>query len=557
LISLTAFRLQRSAAMRASGLAVLIAATLLGGRAGAQTPPASLGSCTGMVAATIGVAAPRHPGEPAESIFSMYQQYSFGKAECDCDTTDVVMRIQLSMCLPTGSQGNPTLWVGSSACSNYTTRTTTNQTQCQQFTATNVSAQSFNAAGGNCSTTTFFDVEIPARALFSPTVGNCDVLQASNQVFIFIGPDQTMPIATCTLPLTEQGSGPTAAINTSAASGDGAVTVNWSAPPVGSVSQPYAFQVLCADDAGNPIKSPPDDAAYSSCQADGIHRNQTLFGASSVSTGSASDGGVATDGGLSSASFGLRGAGAASPAVTDDMGTDDMGTDDMGTDDMAPGTTLNSGIRPTVTGLPAPFTNLDPRFACTGQILSNAQDYSSRIKGLTNNAKYHFVVLAIDLFGNATPTDVFDGTPRPVDNLYARYREAGGTAQGFCFVATAAFGDYDHPQVRVLRAFRDLVLDRSAAGRAFIRGYYAVSPPLARFIAGGSARRAIARALLWPLVGVALLALRTGSLLIALLITVGAPGLLVWALRRRRRRRRALGEVPSFATSGREPGVSV
>jgi hypothetical protein len=528
--------------MRTFGLVLLIAPALIGSRASAQTmTPSSLGSCTGMVAATIGVAAPRKPGDAAESIFANYQQYAFGKAECDCDTHDVVMRIQLSMCLPAGTQGIPTVWVGSAACTSFTTRTTTNQTQCQQYMPSNVTTTSFNAAGGNCSTTTFFDVEIPARALFSPNVGNCDIPMASNQVFIFIG-DQTNPVATCTLPLTEQGAGPDAAVNTSAASGDGAVTVNWSAPPLGAV-QPYAYQVLCADSAGNPIKTNPDDAAYSSCQADGIHRNQTLFGASSVTT-TTDDGGTTTDGGLSSMSFGLSGrAGPASPAVTDDMGTDDMGTDDMGTD-MAPGTTLSSGIRPTVTSLPAPFTNLDPRFACTGQILSNAQDYSPRITGLTNDSTYHFVVLAIDLFGNATPTAVFDGTPRPVDNLYARYREAGGTAQGFCFVATAAFGDYNHPQVRVLRAFRDLVLQRSAAGRAFIRGYYVASPPLAHFIAASSARRAIARALLWPLVGFALLALHVGSLLLALLIATGVPGLSLWAWRRRRRRRRTLVEVP-------------
>lgn len=48
-----------------------------------------------------------------------------------------------------------------------------------------------------------------------------------------------------------------------------------------------------------------------------------------------------------------------------------------------------------------------------------------------------------------------------------------------CFVATAAHGTADHPDLRSLRAFRDQVLRRYAAGRAFIVAYYAVGPYLA------------------------------------------------------------------------------
>ncbi len=531
--------------MRRSGPVLLLATALFcAGRAEAQTST-STGTCTGSVTATIGLAAVKTPGMGAESVSLSYAPYVFGKAECDCDTQDVYMRIQLSMCLPAGSQGNPTVWVGTSACSNYTTRTTTNQTQCQQYSPSNVTGQSFNAAGGNCSTTTFFDVFIPARSLFSPNVGNCDIAQASNQVFIFVGPDQTMPVATCTLPLTEQVTGPTAVVNVTAASGDGAVTVNWSSPPVGSL-QADSYQVLCADDAGNPIGDAPADAAYSTCLADGIRRRKNMFGGTSVVPGQGDMGTTtAPDLGLGSSSFGLKGNEPAWPNATDDMGTDDLGADGGSNPiDMAGGTSLTSGIRPTVTGLSAPFDTFDPKYVCSDRIPVTAQDYSKRIDGLTNNKTYKFVVLAIDLYGNATPTAVYDGVPRPVDDLYARYREAGGTAQGFCFVATAAYGDYDHPQVRILRAFRDLVLAKSAFGRGFIRAYYASSPPLARFIAGGDARRFVARMILWPLVGFALLALHLGSLFLAFVIAGGVPASLIW-LRRRHVRRRRLLELPA------------
>ncbi|GHV07589.1 hypothetical protein FACS1894217_08670 [Clostridia bacterium] len=53
-------------------------------------------------------------------------------------------------------------------------------------------------------------------------------------------------------------------------------------------------------------------------------------------------------------------------------------------------------------------------------------------------------------------------------------------ATGKCYVATAVYGDYDAPQVRTLRRFRDGTLKKNLFGRLFIRVYYALSPPLAR-----------------------------------------------------------------------------
>lgn len=52
-----------------------------------------------------------------------------------------------------------------------------------------------------------------------------------------------------------------------------------------------------------------------------------------------------------------------------------------------------------------------------------------------------------------------------------------------CFVATAASGDSFAPEVVVLSAFRDDVLLHNRVGKAFVRLYYAMSPPLAAVIA--------------------------------------------------------------------------
>lgn len=53
----------------------------------------------------------------------------------------------------------------------------------------------------------------------------------------------------------------------------------------------------------------------------------------------------------------------------------------------------------------------------------------------------------------------------------------GGSSSG-CYIATMAYGDYDHPQVMILRQFRDEVLNKSAYGKWFIKTYYHYSPKL-------------------------------------------------------------------------------
>jgi hypothetical protein len=52
----------------------------------------------------------------------------------------------------------------------------------------------------------------------------------------------------------------------------------------------------------------------------------------------------------------------------------------------------------------------------------------------------------------------------------------GSDSDSGCYIATMVYGSYDAPNVLVLRAFRDKFLQRFAAGRNFIRWYYANSP---------------------------------------------------------------------------------
>lgn len=70
-----------------------------------------------------------------------------------------------------------------------------------------------------------------------------------------------------------------------------------------------------------------------------------------------------------------------------------------------------------------------------------------------------------------------------------------------CYIATACYGDAEHPDVLTLRRFRDETLLQTVWGRAFVRSYYAVSPAIARNLGRDAALAGlIRRAVLVPLV---------------------------------------------------------
>lgn len=62
--------------------------------------------------------------------------------------------------------------------------------------------------------------------------------------------------------------------------------------------------------------------------------------------------------------------------------------------------------------------------------------------------------------------------------------QVASAKSGGCFVATAVYGEIDHPDVQLLRAFRDQILMSSSMGRAFTRLYYSLSPTLVACIRG-------------------------------------------------------------------------
>ncbi len=187
--------------------------------------------------------------------------------------------------------------------------------------------------------------------------------------------------------------------------------------------------------------------------------------------------------------------------------------------------------------MPALLHNLDTVTLC-GQVAGTSTEM--RVEGLENDVDYRVILLAIDDYRNVTALDLGEAKPAPVEDGWEHYKANGGNADGgFCFVATATYGNYDHPFVKILRVFRDDTLTHSAWGRGFIRWYYDNSPALAAFISEHTVARVVSYLLLAPLVSFAAVLEYTGPLgKLGLLL---ALGLLIHL----RRQRRAMPKRPT------------
>ena len=102
----------------------------------------------------------------------------------------------------------------------------------------------------------------------------------------------------------------------------------------------------------------------------------------------------------------------------------------------------------------------------------------------------------------------------------------GGDNGGGCFIATAAFGSYSDPSVRVLREFRDTFLSTTDIGRAFVQWYYQVSPAMADSVRASGMAKATVRIVLLPVVAFAQLCLSVG--LVPTLLLLALLGALAW-----------------------------
>ena len=97
-------------------------------------------------------------------------------------------------------------------------------------------------------------------------------------------------------------------------------------------------------------------------------------------------------------------------------------------------------------------------------------------------------------------------------------KEAANSDGGGCFIATAAYGSYFMPKVKVLRNFRDDYLLTNTAGQYFVTQYYHYSPPIADYISKREWLKTGVRGALTPLVYFIEYPLHTLILFLAIII---------------------------------------
>ena len=150
-----------------------------------------------------------------------------------------------------------------------------------------------------------------------------------------------------------------------------------------------------------------------------------------------------------------------------------------------------------------------------------------QITGLENGKYYQVALSALDEYGNPSPMSI------PVCAAPSETTGYGETLQTdgeYCFIATAAFGSYDHKTVRQLRGFRDHFLKHVPLGKSFIRAYYRVGPSLANLIEDDESRRHQVQTALHLLAGYGILLVRAGPHNVVVAVCLAVFMGLIWGV---------------------------
>jgi hypothetical protein len=356
-------------------------AQMTGNMAGSGTCSGTLGMVT--LAGTTSIAIGE--GNDQSLVPAAQAGAIIGRAECECQSQDIFMRIQLTTPAAPGADfGGMGMYVGNTAeCVKATFRQGAGNPICDE-SLTKPPADSFRRNAP-------FLVSMPSHVITSPkprdemnwTYACADTKgPQTRNVMITLGPDSDMP-ASCTLPLSVNTTGPVAEVTLDGiTSGNGALGVSWSVPE-GTVGID-SYQVLCRKKSDP--KVPIHDEAY---------RNQQRSWFSAC-------------------------------------------IDGMLYRRPVPGRSNNMNVpRPGLSTSDMSDFRMDPRFICSGRIMPTTNSLNTRIEGLNNNEVYQVMVVAIDTYGNPKPSMVMEGTPLPTQNPIETFCDSEGNCPtGFgCSVA--------------------------------------------------------------------------------------------------------------------------
>lgn len=99
----------------------------------------------------------------------------------------------------------------------------------------------------------------------------------------------------------------------------------------------------------------------------------------------------------------------------------------------------------------------------------------------------HYARYGVDLSGvpNSEGEPQASKTPDLSDDnstLISTTKSSDSTSNSDCFIATAIYGTDSHPELSILRSYRDTVLLQTRLGRHFVGFYYRVGPAIARLV---------------------------------------------------------------------------
>ncbi len=396
----------------------------------------------------------------------------FGKAECECATNDIQLRVIMASTgvVPLGPNAGASMFLGKVDCIDQATRTNP-ASSCQQV--------------GNIDYTAFehsqppIDIPLPASILSSPlsqqdianhTQPTCSMINQANYVNIILGPTSSPATCSISLPInTIPAVGPT---NVNVQPGDGALNVSFNVQAGSGIDR---YQILCRD-LGGPSsdmgRSPPDPSCqpsqfteannlyYSACINKTIHRRIDIPGTTGTPITPTPTVDMATAKSMGGTIQALRAHGKVplpgpedvDMSLATDGGTGDMSlATDGGTGDMSGVDLLVSGVCGSASQLQradparlvdadeAAFEALDPRFLCSDGLRSSDLNPTFRVDGLCNGHVYAVKLVAIDTFGNPTVAPTCGGVPTPALNLIEALYTDGNQAGGFgCNAATGA-----------------------------------------------------------------------------------------------------------------------
>jgi trimeric autotransporter adhesin len=241
-------------------------------------------------------------------------------------------------------------------------------------------------------------------------------------------------------------------------------------------------------------------------------------------------------------SIALTGAGVAAivPTISSSLSSKDFGNTTMGISSSAQTFTItNTGSGSLIIGT-ASLSGTDAALfalgsdSCSGATLPAAATCTFTVTFTPTTAGAKTATVTIPTNDPTTPSLSITLTGTGVSasaTPTTSSTDDGDRGGGRCFIATAAFGSYLDPHVKVLRDFRDRILLTNSPGRAFVSFYYQKSPPLANYIRKHETLRTAVRWALTPIVYV------VGYP--SLLLVVCVPAAVLTVERRRRKRARS------------------